>query len=481
MDGRIRNTYADRSQATNKKALYDSYIRGIRWACDRVGTSGVIGFVTNAGFLEANTADGLRQCLVEEFSSIYVLHLRGNARTAGEMRRKEGGNVFDLGSRAPIAISILVKNSAATQHGQVHFYDIGDYLDREEKLAKIGAFGSIDGISAADAWRLIEPDVHGDWLKQRDDGFDEYIAMGDKDNDSALKLFANYSNGVKTQRDAWCYNASKTSVTTNMTRMIAFYNAEAERLAHSHPGLDKKQREAMLDDFINADANQIAWTRALKQDLVRDKRFKFDPTCLVPGLYRPFNKQWLYFNRRFNEMVYQMPRFFPDATAKNVVIGVSASESRSAYSVFISDQVASLHAVDMVGSQYFPLYLYDDPEAGAAETSPKQSALFGTEAQSARAPTAKRRDAITAEGLAHFQSAYPGESFGREDLFYYVYGLLHSPDYRERFADNLGKELPRIPCVKTATDFWAFSQAGRKLADLHLNYETGEPYPPRKA
>jgi predicted helicase len=160
-----------------------------------------------------------------------------------------------------------------------------------------------------------------------------------------------------------------------------------------------------------------------------------------------------------------------------VVIGVSASDSRSAYSVFISDHVTSLHAVDMVGSQYFPLYLYDDPEAGAAEPSLKQSALFGTESQSAPAPIAKRRDAITAEGLAHFQSAYPGESIGREDLFYYVYGLLHSPDYRERFADNLGKELPRIPRVKTAADFWAFSQAGRKLADLHLNYESVEPYP----
>jgi predicted helicase len=203
----------------------------------------------------------------------------------------------------------------------------------------------------------------------------------------------------------------------------------------------------------------------------------FDATCCVPGLYRPFPTQWLYFNRRRHEMVYQMPRIFPDAAAKNVVIGVSASDSRSAYSVFISDHVASLHAVDMVGSQYFPLYLYDDPEARATEASPKQSALFCTKSPSATARTGKRRDAITAEGLAHFQSAYPGESIGREDVFYYVYGLLHSPDYRERFADNLGKELPRIPRVKTAADFWAFSQAGRKLADLHLNYEGVEPYP----
>lgn len=172
-----------------------------------------------------------------------------------------------------------------------------------------------------------------------------------------------------------------------------------------------------------------------------------------------------------------MPRFFPDPKAKNVVIGVSASASRSGYSVFISDHVTSLHAVDMVGSQYFPLYLYDDPEPEAKEAIPEQSTLFDEAGPSALTSANRRRDAITAEGLAHFQSAYPSETISREDIFYYVYGLLHSPDYRERFADNLGKELPRIPCVKTAADFWAFSRAGRKLAELHLNYESVEPYP----
>jgi len=476
LDGRIRSTYADRSQATNKKALYDSYIRAIRWASDRVGSSGVIGFVTNAGFLEANTADGLRRCLADEFSSVYVFHLRGNARTSGELRRKEGGNVFGLGSRAPIAISLLVKNPDAKLNGQIHFYDVGDYLDQAEKLAKIDSLGSLAGISANNGWQAIAPDSHGDWLKQRDDGFTEHIAIGDKDDGAAIKLFANYSNGVKTQRDAWCYNASKAGVTANMTRMIAFYNAESTRFSHRHAGLDRKQREALVDDFINPDATQIAWTHSLKQELAKGTSFEFDPCCLIPSVYRPFNKQWLYFSRRFNERLYQMPRFFPDAAAKNVVIGVSASESRSAFSVFISDHVTSLHAVDMVGSQYFPLYLYDDPEPEAAETSPEQSALFGEVGRPTPTSATRCRDAITAEGLAHFQSAYPGENISREDIFYYVYGLLHSPDYRERFADNLGKELPRIPRVQTATDFWAFSQAGRKLAGLHLNYESVEPY-----
>ena len=476
LDGRIRSTYAARSDAMLAKGLYDSYIRAIRWASDRVGTSGVIGFVTNASFLDTATFDGLRRCLADEFSSIYIFHLRGNARTSGELRRQEGGNVFGLGSRAPIAISLLVKNPAAKRSGQIHFCDIGDYLNQIEKVAKIESLGSIAGITAEQGWQTITPDAHGDWLKQRDDSFLEHIVLGDKKGNGPT-LFETFSLGVVTNRDAWCYNASKASVTANMTRMIEFYNAEADRLGQAHPGLDRKQRETLIDDFVDADATQIAWTHNVKQELAKDRRFDFEPTCLVPSVYRPFNKQWLYYNRRFNERVYQMPRIFPSASAENVIIGVSASASRSAYSVFISNHVASLHSTDMVGSQYFPLYLYDDPEAEATESSPEQSALFGVENQSAPAPTSKRRDAITAEGLAHFLASYPGESIGREDIFYYVYGLLHSPDYRERFADNLGKELPRIPCVKAAADFWAFSQAGRELADLHLNYERVEPYP----
>ncbi|EPM62027.1 helicase domain-containing protein [Pseudomonas syringae pv. actinidiae ICMP 19071] len=480
LDGRIRSTYAERSNAVLAKGLYDSYIRAIRWASDRVGSSGVIGFVTNAGFLDSSTADGLRRCLVDEFSSIYIFHLRGNQRTAGELSRKEGGKIFGSGSRSPIAISILVKNPKAAQSGQIHFHDIGDYLSREEKLEKISIFSSIAGINAASGWQSITPDEHGDWLKQRDGSFENYIVLGDKKGD-APKLFENFSLGVVTNRDAWCYNSSKTAVSTNMGRMIGFYNQEADRLAKAHPGLDKKQRDALINNFIDTDATRIAWTHNIKEELAKDRRLAFDASCLVPGLYRPFTKQWLYYNRRLNERVYQMPRIFPDPAAQNIVIGVSASDSRSAYSVFISDHITSLHAVDMVGSQYFPLYLYDEPVDEVAPSIPEQHALFGGSANqndsTAKSSTHQRRDAITAEGLAYFQTAYPAEDICREDIFYYVYGLLHSSEYRERFSDNLGKELPRIPCVKTAADFWAFSKAGRSLAELHIGYETVTPYP----
>ncbi len=328
LDGRIRSTYAERSKATLSKGLYDSYVRAIRWASDRIGQSGVIGFVTNAGFLDANTADGLRKCLAEEFSSIWVFHLRGNARTSGEMRRKEKDNVFGAGSRAPIAISLLVKNPDARQHGRIQLHDIGDYLSRDEKLEKISAFASIAGITAAGGWQAVTPDEHGDWLKQRDGGFSDFFALGDKKGDAA-KLFDNFSLGVVTNRDAWCYNAAHAGVARNMTRMIEFYNTEAERFSKANTGLSKKARDEEVDNFIGTDATQISWTRALKQELVKDRRFTFDEVCLVPSLYRPFNKQWLYFNRRFNEMVYQMPRIFPDATARNRVIQVNAKYNGS--------------------------------------------------------------------------------------------------------------------------------------------------------
>lgn len=465
LDNRIEETYAAQSNAALSKGLYDSYIRAIRWASDRIGQSGIIGFVTNAGFLEANTADGLRKCLTEEFSSIHVFHLRGNQRTSGELSRKEGGKIFGSGSRAPIAISLLVKNPNAKQHGQIRIHDIGDYLSREEKLEKVAAFTSIDGIPD---WQTITPDDHGDWLNQRNGSFGEHIVMGDKKGDS-LKLFDNFSLGVATNRDAWAYNASKAQLEANMTNMIGFYNAEVRRFNSAHPSLDKKARAAAVDGFIDTNPQCISWTRALKQDLAKDKQFSFESACLTPSLYRPFTKQWLYFNRTFNEMVLQMPRIFPDAGAENLVIMTTAKGAK-VFSPTISASLPDLNSME-AGAQCFPLYLYD--EEAEAQTDNRQGGLFAETTMSTR----KRRDAITDAGLAHFQQAYPGEQLTKEDVFYYVYGLLHSPDYRERYADNLSKELPRIPRVKTAKDFWAFSQAGRDLAALHLNYETLDKYP----
>ncbi|MFV9649974.1 DEAD/DEAH box helicase [Pseudomonas citrulli] len=466
LDQRIEETYAARSSATLAKGLYDSYIRAIRWASDRIGDAGIIGFVTNAGFLEANTAGGLRKCLADEFSSLYVFHLRGNQRTSGETSRKEGGKIFGSGSRAPIAISLLIKNPDAQSHGRIHFHDIGDYLSREQKLEKLAGYASVGGI---EQWRLISPDEHGDWLKQRDESFADHIVLGDKKGDG-IKLFDNFSLGVVTNRDAWAYNASRGKLEANMTCMIDFYNAEVTRFNSMYPELDKKKREAVLDDFIDTNPERISWTRGLKQELAKNRSFGCEATSLTPSLYRPFTKQWLYFNRTFNEMVLQMPRIFPHAEAENLVINTTSVGGF--FSVLIANTLPSKFVGEDV-VQWFPLYLYDE-QAQATDNEGGTGDLF---ARGRVESGLKRRDAITEAGLAHFRSAYPAEQISKEDLFYYVYGILHSPDYRERFSDNLSKELPRIPAVKKAADFWAFSKAGRALADFHLNYETVELYP----
>ncbi|WP_294219714.1 type ISP restriction/modification enzyme [Prosthecobacter sp.] len=478
LDGRISETYASHSDATNSKGLYDSYIRAIRWASDRVGKSGVIGFVTNAGWVDANTADGMRKCLAEEFSSIYVFHLRGNQRTSGELSRKEGGKVFGSGSRAPVGITFLVKNPNAAKQGLIRFHDIGDYLTTEEKLSKVKDFTSVSGIGSINGWRVITPDAHNDWLRQRDTSFEGFMVIGDKaaPNNS---LFDSFSLGVVTNRDAWCYNDSAQVTEANIRRIIASYNDELKRFNAAHSGLAKKQREEMIDGFINNDPTKIKWTRGLKQLFAKGRELAFQPECVSKAHYRPFNKRWLYFNRQLNEMVLKMPSLFPPQIAENRAICLSSVGSRQGFSLLITDCVPDLSMVAGNGAgQCFPLYLY---EKATDDEDTDEGSLFARSKTAAKdADTHTRRDGISDAGLAHFQAAYPtkgeGDTITKEDLFYYIYGLLHSPDYRSRYADNLGKELPRIPAVKRFADFQAFSQAGRDLAHWHLNYETVECY-----
>ena len=460
LDERIRETYAKRSDATSTKNLMDSYIRSIRWASDRIGNSGVIGFVSNAGFLEANSADGMRQCLAEEFSSIYIFHLRGNQRTSGELSRKEGGKIFGSGSRAPIAISLLVKNPDTTNRERIYFHDIGDYLSQKEKLEKVSDFASIAGITENTGWQVITPDQHGDWLKQRGDEFSDFIILGDKKGDYP-KLFENYSLGLGTNRDAWCYNSSNKSVNINMQSMINFYNSELDRYA--------TDKSLLVNNFINSNPTKIAWSSSLVSKFERNIYGFYRENASVISVYRPFTNQWLYFDGMFNHRVGQMPRIFPDKSAENRVIQINAKFTGYGQIALMSKALPDLHCNG--DSQCFPLYLYDEPET----STPAQADLFAS--ATPNTPERKRRVAITDEGLKHFLTAYPGVTISKEDVFYYVYGLLHSPDYRERYADNLRKELPRIPCVKSTADFWAFSKAGRDLAELHLNYETVELYP----
>ncbi len=471
LDQRIRESYANRSTGVLARGLYDSYIRAIRWASDRIGEAGVIGFVTNAGWVDTNAADGLRKCLVDEFASIHVFHLRGNQRTSGERSRKEGGKIFGSGSRAPIAITLLVKNPVAKQHGQIRFYDIGDYLTREQKLARVRQFGSIAGITSQEGWKTIEPNEQGDWLGQRGKTFDSFIAIGNKENRDATKLFDNFSLGVVTARDRWVYNPSRAALARNASALVHFYNAELARFDAKYPRQDRRLREASLEAFIDTDATKISWSRALKGDLLRGKDISFDRARIVTSLYRPFTKQALYFDRRLNEVVYKMPIIFPREEHGNRAIMVKGNWRGDGHLALMIGNVPCFQPDG--GAQCFPRYLYD-PDYTSNE-SVEQSNLLSelTDQQALNG----RRDAITDVGLTHFLAAYPGEAITKDDLFHYVYGILHSEDYRDRFADNLSKQLPRIPAVKRAEDFWAFVEAGKRLGNLHCGYDDADPFP----
>ncbi|WP_375610961.1 type ISP restriction/modification enzyme, partial [Bartonella sp. AP18SXNS] len=477
LNDRIRETYIAQSKATSTQKLYDSYIRAIRWASDRIGNAGVIGFVSGSSYVEKPTMDGLRKSLAKEFTSIYVLNLRGDIRKniLSNGSSQEGENIFGSGSMTGIAVTLFIKNPNVSGECKIYYHDIGDNLSTEKKLGMIQDFGSVGGITRSkQGWKIITPDKHGDWIHQRDKSFKTFLAMGIKKGYDK-KLFETYSLGVSTNRDAWAYNSSREILAKNMGNMITFYNSEVKCFNEIYPHADRNTCKKAVDNFVNSDSKKISWSSTLKGELLRGKFSEFEATCLTQSLYRPFTKQWLYYNSVFNEAVYQMPRIFPIGQAvKNKVIQVTGVGARSGFSVLMSKDLPNLHAIDT--GQCFPKYFYEDITSLKSKDN-NQSHLFTNSIEKSNNADLQQCDGITDAGLAHFKEAYPNETITKDDLFYYVYGLLHSEDYRSRYADNLSKELPRIPCVKSADDFWKFVTAGRELGHLHVNYETVEPYP----
>lgn len=466
LDDRIYRAYTlNSSSLFGKRSSLDSYIRAIRWASDRIKTQGVIGFVTNAGWIEANNSDGMRKCLLEEFSSLYIFHLRGNQRTSGEKSRQEGGKIFGSGSRAPIAISILVKNPNSDQQGKIYFHDIGDYLSREEKLEKIAEFKSLQGIENSIGWTKITPNKHGDWVNQRDDSFYNFISMHSKHDSNANHIFHKVSYGIVTNRDIWNYSSSLSKLKELTKNGINFFNSEIVRYKETCLNLNPAEYPS-ITDFVNKDLSVISWGgRSWKSPFKNGKLQQFNDQEFKVNLYRPFCKQYHYSSSVFNHSFNSIKDFF---IGENICICFSGNKG-----VIISQLPPDLHLIG--DAQCFPLYLYEevkrDKSVSSGDLFDESLDLTVTETKY------KRKDGISDEGLQHFQTAYPSEQITKEDIFYYTYGLLHSEEYRTRYADNLTKELPRIPCVKKADDFWAFSKAGRDLAHWHLNYETVDKYP----
>lgn len=469
LDGRIRSTYAERSTATLKNSLYDSYVRALRWASDRIADKGIVGFVTNGSFIDGNAMDGIRACLADEFSNIYVFNLRGNARTSGEQRRMEKGNVFGGSTRTPVAISLFIKNPAKSGKCEIYYHDIGDYLDREEKLAIIKGFQSVSGIHREKKWKRIQSNHNHDWVNQRDPAFKKFISLGEKPTDGRV-IFKEYSNGVKTNRDMWCYNFASAAVASNMQRMLEFYNEQVEAFAKISVGKQKTELATLADQFVDTDSSKISWTVNLKGDLQRGIRHYYASAYLMPSVYRPFTKQIWYSHRPINERPGLMHQYFPTPKARNCLIMVSGVGAAKDFSAIVADCIPNYHMHDT--GQCFPLYLYEKDE-------PQGGSLLGGAQEGEMVDGYRRRDAITDVILADFRAAYE-DKISKEDIFYYVYGILHSQEYRERFASDLKKMLPRIPFTKETADFWKFSQAGRDLAHWHLNYETVEPYPARE-
>lgn len=461
LDTRIKNTYAAQSKAKLLKNLYDSYIRAIRWASDRIGERGIVAFVTNGSFLEANNMDGLRKCLSSDYSHLYIFNLRGNARTQGEERRKEAGGIFGEGSRTPVLISVMVKDPAHAGNCELHYHDIGDYLSTEEKLAIIEDLSS----SANIEWERLYPNESGDWINQRDLAFDKFMPIGDKDSESGQSIFSIFSLGVSTARDAWVCNMSRDSLLRNMSNMISTYNHQVDIYARACNGLQKDQWPKILD-VVENDPRKISWSSSLLPDVARGRKAVFSDSSIVQGMYRPYNRQWLYFDGMLNERQGKSPLFFPSPKHRNIAISATGIGAAKTFSALLTDCVPNLHLHDT--GQCFPLYWYEKSD----ESTKPQGEMFGA----TNTPDAEgyiRRDAITDWALEQFRTHYGDAAIGKEDIFYYVYGILHSPEYKQRFASDLKKMLPRIPFAK---EFRAFSDAGRKLSEWHLNYETVEPF-----
>jgi predicted helicase len=461
LDSRIEITYAKGSKATSVKALYDSYIKAFRWSTDRLGKDGgIVCFVSNGAWIDGNGMDSFRKCLEIEFSSIYVFNLRGNQRTSGELSRKEGGKIFGSGSRTPIAITLLVKNpKKSSLKARIHYYDIGDYQSREEKLAIVKQFKSVG--SGNMLWRILTPNVHGDWISQRNDIFSTFIPLEtEKKFDATTKgFFTTYSLGTATARDAWVYNSSSYHLLQNMNNTITFYNQQRKELAAKR----KDNPNLNFDSNIPADATRISWNDSLKALFAKNTELKLNESALRTGIYRPFFKTNLYFDKDFIQRPYQQLKLFPTSEFTNVTIAVSGVGAQKDFSALVTDRITDLQVIDKC--QCFPLYYYE-------ERQKLNRSLFDEDGESEYI----RRDGVSDFIFDRAKKQY-GKNVGKEDIFYYVYGFLQSQDYIKKFTIDLKKMLPRIPLLEDVRDFWAFSKAGRKLAELHLYYESVPPFP----
>ncbi|WQX01471.1 DEAD/DEAH box helicase [Helicobacter pylori] len=421
----------------------DTLIQSIRMASDLLKDKGVLGFVVNGSFIDSKSADGFRKCVAKEFSHLYVLNLRGNARTSGETFQKEGGKIFDSGSRATIAIVFFVKDKSAPDN-TIFYYEVEDYLKREAKLHLLANFENLESVP----FKEITPNAKGDWINQREDAFDKLIPLK---RDKKLKIFDTIfdinSMGVGSGRDPWVYNFSPNTLKQSVQKCIDTYNADLKRFNERFreafkqrtKGVKSGDRYKHLNDKeITTDKTKIAWTDNLKNKLIKNKNLQESSMeCIRLALYRPFNKQWLYWDKDWINRQRKFSKIFPDKSARNVVINTGVGNGKD-FSALVSDFISSC-------DQAYPLYYYDD--------------------------LGNRYNAISGYALNLFRRHYGDNAITEEEIFYYIYAIFHHKGYLEKYKNSLAKEVPRIALSE---DFKELSVLGKELGELHLNYESGE-------
>ena len=441
----VRETYSQDSKATNKNALSDPYVKAILWASKRIGAEGIVAFVTNNGFLDGLAFDGMRKHLAQDFTKIYHIDLKGNARTSGERRRQEGGNVFDDQIRVGVGITFFIKTAEViSEPAEVWIYSVDDYLKAREKQKLLTDFGDYTNVPVKQA----KIDTRHPWLTEGLHAeFDTFIPMGSKKTKGKRKvgvrtIFDTFGVGLQTSRDAWLYNFNENTLIQNVKRMSDFYNMHVLKWR----GTSQNVRD--VDDFVEYDDTQIKWSSGLKLKLERGELAESTESKCRVSLFRPFTKMNLCFDNTLNHRMSIFPTTFPtpEVEKENQVICINVSRTSASFHTLMVNVIPDYHITG--DAQCFPFYTYDEDSTN-------------------------RQENITDWALAEFQTHYGDDTLTKWDIFHYTYALLHHPDYCEKYQANLKRDLPHIPFVK---DFWGFAKAGAALADLHVNYESVPKY-----
>ena len=438
IDNRVMERYAAPSNTKNLNPLYDPYVKAIRQASDRVTEQpegGIVAFVTNGGFVDSNAFDGFRQAVSEEFHAIYCFNLRGNANTSGEQRRREKGNVFGVGTKARVAILLLVKKPGDSPGAAIHYRDIGDYLSREQKLETLAA----SRLATTD-WQAITPNAAGDWINQRSDTFPNLrLLASDAGIQSSYELapmFNRWTLGLTTNRDAWCYNSSAERLRANIERSVAFYNAQVAAFRQTKPTGKLTERTRAAKAFAEKEPHQFHWNIEAYSHLASGKPYAVDETGFTVSAYRPFFKQRLYFNRDLNTRIRDFPRIYPSPDADNLGLSIVSQGSNNPFHVLMTCSIPDLHLTG--DTECFSRWRYVPGRSAGA--GPRQGVL-GLDNDS---PELKRVSNINPEALAEFRAHYDDQAITEDDLFYYTYGVLHSPQWRESLCERSGKRHTRV-------------------------------------